>query len=268
SRLQRPSSAPRVNRKLLAMARFVALVLLSYAEAHCLFSNKEKLMSCAPGCLSAGGDMAGCISGCMQSGAPAVSATCSNCLGEGFTCAYDNCAGECYPGRPDFYSANCIGCIQGNRCKTCATAAKGAVSANLTEEIWALAAALNFTRPEAEQAEPAEPVLKSGGCYEDQGKLKTCGTQCFSRPNRQQCAAKCLRSHGMSSGCANCFGHKVDCTIKNCLSKCMSNSQSAACKMCVHASCGHCTQAKSSSAVIAAAVEASASAAESNEILP
>ena len=29
----------------------------------------------------------------------------------------------------------------------------------------------------------------------------------------------------MSSNCANCFGDKVDCTIRKCLSQCASDSQ-------------------------------------------
>ncbi|CAK9012056.1 unnamed protein product [Durusdinium trenchii] len=48
----------------------------------------------------------------------------------------------------------------------------------------------------------------------DQAKLKKCGTECLTRPQRAQCATDCLRREGMKPGCARCFGDKVDCTIR------------------------------------------------------
>ncbi|CAK9000307.1 Hypothetical protein (Fragment) [Durusdinium trenchii] len=79
----------------------------------------------------------------------------------------------------------------------------------------------------------------------DQAKLKKCGTECLTRPQRAQCATDCLRREGMKPGCARCFGDKVDCTIRKCLDKCMADSHSPRCKSCVRRKCGTCLYAKS-----------------------
>ena len=81
------------------------------------------------------------------------------------------------------------------------------------------------------------------GCYENKPALKRCGTQCFSKPNKFQCAFDCLKAY-MSRSCARCFGHKVQCTIAKCLSKCAGNSESYACTSCVRSKCGRCNMEK------------------------
>eukprot|EP00437_Effrenium_voratum_P001323 CAMPEP_0181427048 /NCGR_PEP_ID=MMETSP1110-20121109/15972_1 /TAXON_ID=174948 /ORGANISM="Symbiodinium sp., Strain CCMP421" /LENGTH=265 /DNA_ID=CAMNT_0023550251 /DNA_START=74 /DNA_END=871 /DNA_ORIENTATION=- len=234
----------------------MALVLAVGADArHCLYDNMGSLQSCGRGCFSRpSATQAFCVSGCLSG--KGVSGGCSRCLGNGFTCALRSCRSSCSAG---LSNSRCTSCIASS-CGLCAGATKSA--ANETEAIESMAEVLvavqseesskNLGKPEeeakqTEKTEEAEATLKvqSAGCYENQGLLKTCGTKCFSDPARGRCATRCLKSRGMSSGCAECFGHKVDCTIKNCLSNCMSNSYSPACTSCVRSKCGRCNAEKS-----------------------
>ena len=137
--------------------------------------------------------------------------------------------------------------------------------------------------PKAEEPEQKEQKEhkseKSAGCYEDRRALKACGTQCFSAQNRGRCARRCLRNTwGMSANCANCFGDKVDCTIRKCLPKCAGNSEAWKCTNCVRTKCGRCNMDKSGESeeneempdeVLNAVVEfATASSKEASEFFP
>eukprot|EP00437_Effrenium_voratum_P036036 CAMPEP_0181469816 /NCGR_PEP_ID=MMETSP1110-20121109/38221_1 /TAXON_ID=174948 /ORGANISM="Symbiodinium sp., Strain CCMP421" /LENGTH=258 /DNA_ID=CAMNT_0023594749 /DNA_START=76 /DNA_END=852 /DNA_ORIENTATION=- len=233
------------------MARFLAALAMAVVDAHCLYDNVGALQSCGRGCFSKpGASQASCVSGCLSG--RGVSYRCSRCLGSGFTCALRSCRSACSSG---LSTSQCTSCIAGS-CGLCSGATKS--MQNETDAVESMAKVLTSLKDhkdlgetpetaekESESVAPvAQPSVKSG-CYENQGLLKTCGTQCFSAANRGVCATNCLKGKGMSSACASCFGGKVDCTIKNCLSTCMSNSQSAACKSCVRSKCGRCSSEKS-----------------------
>lgn len=106
----------------------------------------------------------------------------------------------------------------------------------------------NLAKQVALEESPESPVtLRSGTsyCRETQSLMKTCGTKCYSSPNQASCAANCLRGVGVQSNCANCLGRKIQCTVKNCLSFCAADANSAACSSCVSRSCGSCNSDKS-----------------------
>eukprot|EP00913_Durusdinium_trenchii_P007666 g7203.t1 len=145
-------------------------------------------------------------------------------------CLYDNkgslsaCGRGCAM-RPD--SNICVsGCLSTRGVsRGCATCLGNGFQCAVREASTILAAAA-FPEPKAVAEEPkpnqtetvaSETSERSGRCWEDQVSLKACGTQ---------------RGRGMSSNCANCFGDKVDCTIRKCLSQCASDSQSYACTSC------------------------------------
>ena len=82
-----------------------------------------------------------------------------------------------------------------------------------------------------------EDASTRSGCFEVQSLMKTCGTKCFSSSNQAGCASTCLAQNGVTTGCANCFGRKISCTVKNCLSGCAADPNGAACKTCVASKC-------------------------------
>ena len=80
----------------------------------------------------------------------------------------------------------------------------------------------------------------SGGCYADQGTLRTCGTSCFSKHPRDSCISECLHGAGISRGCSSCLGEKSDCSIKHCLSPCAASATGEKCLQCVKSNCKSC----------------------------
>lgn len=80
----------------------------------------------------------------------------------------------------------------------------------------------------------------SGGCYADQGTLRTCGTSCFSKHPRDTCISGCLHGAGISRGCSSCLGEKSDCSIKHCLNPCAASATGEKCKQCVRSHCKSC----------------------------
>lgn len=216
---------------------------------HCLYDNKPSLQACGRPCASRP-DRGSCVSGCLTG--RGVSRSCAQCLGSGFDCAMRVCRRQCGQG---FTTPTCTTCVRGSCSRSlCAHAGKSAedfdedVSEVLAEVAFPLKEELTaLTSNETAKTEPhsSEPQERSGGCWEDQSALKSCGTQCYTQPNRKRCATQCLRGRGMSYNCAVCFGDKVDCTIKKCLSKCAANAQSYECKSCVRSKCGRCNSQKS-----------------------
>ena len=255
--------------KILAVLSFVALNLVD--ARHCLYDNRPLLESCGRGCL-AGPGKASCVTRCLIG--KRVRGSCARCLGNGFSCALRSCRSQCQGG---FGAPGCTACVR-RSCGLCSRVGKSIDEVNETEISQILAEVVFSAKPEeleqafkseeleeavaaesksSEKAEPAEPKSsvtgeqklaeeKSSGCWENRRALKACGTQCFSSANRGQCARRCLRNTWhMSPNCANCFGDKVDCTIRNCLPKCAANSEAWKCTNCVRSLCGRCEMDKS-----------------------
>jgi len=80
----------------------------------------------------------------------------------------------------------------------------------------------------------------SGGCWADQGTLRTCGISCFSSHSRSSCISDCLRGKGVGSSCASCLGQKSDCSITSCLTPCAASATGAPCLQCVKDHCRSC----------------------------
>lgn len=223
----------------------VLLALASLVDGSCLLENKEKVLKCATteGCVDGEQVDATCLGACLQS--DGVQQNCAGCLGEGLSCAVANCQNQCSPGHPNYYSSQCTQCLRQEKCRTCAFVAQTVNEVANATKSYGEVANLAALALEA-KAERSVDLPKAGGfCYEDQAKLKKCGTECLARPQRAQCATDCLRREGMKPGCARCFGDKVDCTIRKCLDKCMADSHSPRCKSCVRRKCGTCLYAKS-----------------------
>lgn len=241
--------------KVLAALSFVAV----FVDArHCLYDNRPLLESCGRGCL-AGPGKASCVTRCLIG--KRVRSNCAECLGNGFSCALRSCRGQCQRG---FASAGCTDCVR-RICGLCSHAGKSLEEGVNQTEISQILAEVVFSAKEEEleqafkndEPEPEQPKSapvseqklaedKAAGCYEDRRALKACGTQCFSAPNRGQCARRCLRdTWGMSANCANCFGDKVDCTIRKCLPKCAGSAEAWKCTNCVRTKCGRCNMNKS-----------------------
>lgn len=216
--------------------------------AQCLFENEDALMECAAaGCLakSTVGGGSSCLGACL--GTAGVQRSCAECLGEGVACAVKSCESSCYPGRENFYAAQCGRCLQQHRCRTCTDqgtidgSTKSVSSGDVPGAVYAQLADL------ASKTGAWEAARAQGFCFEDQIKLKKCGTECAeasSRSPRAQCVTRCLRREGMQFGCASCFGDKVDCTMKNCLDNCVTSANGLSCRRCVQQKCGTCHQAK------------------------
>ena len=243
--------------KILAILSFVALSLVD--ARHCLYDNRPLLESCGRGCL-AGPGKAGCVTRCLIG--KRVRGSCARCLGNGFSCALRSCRSQCHSG---FGAPGCTSCVR-RSCGLCSRVGKSAIDeVNETEISQILAEVVFSAKPEeleqafkSEELEavPAESKSsqteeqlaeeKSSGCWENRPALKACGTQCFSSANRGRCARRCLRNTwNMSPNCANCFGDKVDCTIRKCLPKCAGNSEAWKCTNCVRSLCGRCAMDKS-----------------------
>ena len=180
----------------------------------CITDNQPMMEACVPACAES--DQPKCMDECLTG--RGVSEVCAAELSTGFSCAVAQCPAACV----DAHSSECSECL---RAKCMPEGSEQKVLATMVFPV------------------ELESEAKSG-CYENQAALKKCGTQCFSRPNKAQCAYTCLKP-SMSNGCARCFGQKVDCTIRKCLSQCSANSQSFACKSCVRSKCGRCAMEKS-----------------------
>ena len=246
-------------------------LLLLQASGHCLFDNKGRLQSCGGRCFGVpGAGKATCVSNCLVG--KGVRWSCATCLGRGFNCGVNSCLGSCTTG---FTKPACTTCISSN-CGLCSSARSSGDAADNTSSVQALveifagasAAAANSTEELEEQSSARS------GCFEVQSLMKTCGTQCYSASNQAGCAAACLTGKGVSAGCASCFGRKISCTIKNCLSNCAANPNAASCKSCVSRTCGSCNALKSAEEAtgnddfVAALVKLAAEGVDQAAILP
>mmetsp|Transcript_20461 Transcript_20461/g.48040 ORF Transcript_20461/g.48040 Transcript_20461/m.48040 type:complete len:266 (-) Transcript_20461:147-944(-) len=254
-------------------------ILIFQVCGHCLFDNKPKLQSCGGRCFGVpGAGKATCVSNCLIG--QGVSSSCASCLGRGFTCGVSSCLGSCTTG---FNKPICTSCISSN-CGLCSRARSGesepedaADNASTLEALMEVFAGAQEAQAQAatENAtvELEEPSTRSG-CFEVQALMKTCGTQCYSSSNQASCAARCLTGKGVSPGCASCFGRKISCTIKRCLSGCAANANGAACTSCVSSKCGSCHAAKSldepvgEESFVAALVELAAQKQDQSAIFP
>ncbi|CAE7477285.1 unnamed protein product, partial [Symbiodinium pilosum] len=231
-------------------------VLVFQAYGHCLFDNKPVLQSCGGRCLGVpGAGKVTCVSNCLVG--KGVRPSCASCLGTGFNCGVNACMSNCISG---FSKPICTSCISSN-CGLCSRARSSEEAIDNASTIEALldlftganSAAANSTELLSIRMYTAtdmidmlqEEASTRSGCFEVQALMKTCGTQCYSAGNQASCAAACLRGKGVSSGCASCFGRKISCTIKNCISQCAANANGAACKSCVSSKCGRCNSLKS-----------------------
>ena len=60
----------------------------------------------------------------------------------------------------------------------------------------------------------------------------TCGQGCVTSSD-ENCSRDCILDKiDMSSDCATCYADTVNCTITNCLSKCIADPEADACKQC------------------------------------
>eukprot|EP00434_Breviolum_minutum_P022375 symbB.v1.2.019749.t1/scaffold1630.1/size108773/2 len=193
------------------MAMRFLILPLGLAYGQCLYENKDAMMDCVPGCSKAGSSTkqmanASCLSSCVQLKQRGVSQSCALCLGEGVACAVKSCQSSCYPGRENFFAVQCSKCLEQQKCKTCSDTPVS----NETRGAYALLAELAFKTS-------SEDTATRGFCFEDQAKLKKCGTECSDAAPRARarCVSRCLRLEGMQPACASCFGDKVDCTIQD-----------------------------------------------------
>ena len=215
-------------------------ILVLQVCGHCLFDNQPKLQSCGRRCLGVpGGGKVTCVSNCLVG--KGVSWSCASCLGRGFNCGVNSCMGSCSTG---FSKPSCTTCIS-SHCGLCSRARSSeGVADNATLE--ALVEVFAGAATAGTELEEEESSTRSGsGCFEVQALMKTCGTQCYSSSSQATCAAGCLTGKGVSPGCASCFGRKISCTIKTCLSGCAADPNGAACTSCVASKCGRCNAAKS-----------------------
>ena len=236
---KRSSRAPPIIR--LAMGSVFQFVLVNFlvsqAFGHCLFDNKPLLQSCGAGCIGVpGAGKETCVSNCLVG--KGVRWSCATCLGRGFNCGFNSCLSSCTTG---FTKPVCTTCISSN-CGLCSSARSiedTADNASTLEALAELFAGASSAAANSTQELEAEPSTRSG-CFEVQSLMKTCGTQCYAASNQASCAATCLAGKGVSAGCANCFGRKISCTIKNCISGCAADANGAACTSCVASKCGSC----------------------------
>ncbi len=107
-------------------------------------------------------------------------------------------------------------------------------------------------QPEEDIVElPPEDVVASKGACDNPGdtavfegtpdlsdKVSKCVMSCIMNADVAGCSTTCIQdATGLSGGCAQCFGGVVDCTVKNCMLKCM-DPNSAACAECRATNCG------------------------------
>jgi len=228
---------------------FASLLAVSTAN-HCLYDNKPQLKACVRKCRHS--PTAGCVSGCVAGAPYFIRPSCAACLGNGVVCAYRSCRTQCGAG---ITAPGCTSCIT-RSCGTCGGAYKAGNETEMAElaifslglEPQAPEQAEELKKEEEEtpktETEVAPVSSKAGGCWEDRASLKYCGTKCFGAGNKKQCAIDCLiNERGMGRGCAFCFGDKVACTIKKCITECMG--QGPLCNTCVRTKCGRCNFEKS-----------------------
>ena len=216
-------------------------ILVLQVCGHCLFDNQPKLQSCGRRCLGVpGGGKVTCVSNCLVG--KGVSWSCASCLGRGFNCGVNSCMGSCSTG---FSKPSCTTCIS-SQCGLCSRARSGEdVAENATLEALMHVFAGAATAGSSPELQEEASTRSGSGCFEVQALMKTCGTRCYSSSNQATCAAGCLTGKGVSPGCASCFGRKISCTIKRCLSGCAADPNGAACTSCVASKCGRCNAAKS-----------------------
>eukprot|EP00434_Breviolum_minutum_P010811 symbB.v1.2.009533.t1/scaffold576.1/size184938/7 len=237
-------------KKLLAekpdLAKQVALeeskspVTLRSSTSYCR-ETQSLMKTCGTQCYSSP-NQASCSANCLKG--KGVQSNCANCLGRKIQCTVKSCLSFC---AADANSAGCSSCVS-RSCGSC-NSDKSQGPGDEESFVTALVALAAQPQPSSQQEQaPESPVtLRSSTsyCRETQSLMKTCGTQCYSSPNQASCAANCLRGVGVQSNCANCLGRKIQCTVKNCLSFCAADANSAGCSSCVSRSCGSCNSDKS-----------------------
>ena len=237
-------------KKLLAekpdLAKQVALeesespVTLRSSTSYCR-ETQSLMKTCGTQCYSSP-NQASCSANCLKG--KGVQSNCANCLGRKIQCTVKNCLSFC---AADANSAGCSSCVS-RSCGSC-NSDKSQGPGDEESFVTALVALAAQPQPSSQQEEsPESPVtLRSSTsyCRETQSLMKTCGTQCYSSPNQASCSANCLKGKGVQSNCANCLGRKIRCTVKNCLSFCAADANSAGCSSCVSRSCGSCNSDKS-----------------------
>lgn len=69
-------------------------------------------------------------------------------------------------------------------------------------------------------------------------KVSKCVMSCIMNPDVAGCSKTCIQdATGLSSGCSQCFGDVVACTVKKCMMQCI-DSGSPACADCREKNCG------------------------------
>jgi hypothetical protein len=59
----------------------------------------------------------------------------------------------------------------------------------------------------------------------------TCGQGCLGK--EESCAVECITAElAMSQECATCYAQTVACTVQNCLSECLADTEAEKCKVC------------------------------------
>ena len=215
-------------------------VTLRSSTSYCR-ETQSLMKTCGTKCYSSP-NQASCAANCLKG--VGVQSNCANCLGRKIQCTVKSCLSFC---AADANSAGCSSCVS-RSCGSC-NSDKSQGPADEESFVTALVALAAQPQPSSQQEEsPESPVtLRSSTsyCRETQSLMKTCGTKCYSSPNQASCAANCLKGVGVQSNCANCLGRKIQCTVKNCLSFCAADANSAGCSSCVSRSCGSCNSDKS-----------------------
>ncbi|CAE8634555.1 unnamed protein product [Polarella glacialis] len=213
--------------------------LLSSSAGGCS-ENQGFLRACGTQCYS-NPARASCASTCLRR--KGVQHSCASCQGAKIDCTISKCLTPCAA------SANghaCRTCVR-SHCRSCGGAGAfldAAAPTGLFEEavMAGVADAASSLEANASSQLDSEALLSSsaGGCSENQGFLKACGTQCYSNPARASCAGTCLRHKGVQHSCASCQGAKIDCTISKCLTPCAASANGHACRTCVRSHCRSC----------------------------
>ena len=166
--------------------------------------------------------------------------SCLACIGQQAGCYASTCKDAC---DADLNASECISCVASADCTANMACSIGCSIDDLTKNIWSLQ---NLMETAGQTSQPLTNFLRSASpCYESQALMKTCGTQCYSSPNRAQCSATCLRGKGIGYRCASCLGNKIQCTVSRCLRFCSADANGRACRSCVRRSCGSCNSQKS-----------------------
>lgn len=79
-----------------------------------------------------------------------------------------------------------------------------------------------------------QTIWKNGGQSNFRTYMNTCGSQCIGN---YDCTVKCVKAQqNYTDDCCSCFGNLGECSVKNCLTKCLGGD-TPSCEECISVSC-------------------------------